>query len=134
MTICHNSFVAVFVNLFAVGKKWGKGGAASGATVRDRQKEHEAKRPALSVCQRQGSERRCLAGCFCSPPRQITLDRWRENYLIDEQSYPLHVINTLLMAAHLSSILGPAQQKKEGGAGGGRGCWEGGDIVTEAPN
>lgn len=130
MTICHNSFVAVFVNLFAVGKKKlrGKGGASSGAAVRDRQKEHEAKRPPLSVCQRQGSERRCLAGCFCSPPRQITLDRWRENYLIDEQSYPLHVINTLLMAGHLSSILGPAQQKREG-AGGGRGCWEGGDIL-----
>lgn len=116
MTICHNSFVAVFVNLFAVEKRGTEG--AGGAVGRHKQKEHEAKRPALSVCQRQGSERRCLAGCFCSPPRQITLDRRRENCLIDEQSYPLHVINTLLMTGHLSSILGPTQQKMESGGGG----------------
>lgn len=93
--------------------------------MHDTQKEHEAKRPALSVCQQQGSERRCLAGCFCSPRRQITLDRQQENCLIDEQSYPLHVINTLLMAGDLSSTLGLAQQKIEGGGGGG-----GGKVVT----
>lgn len=33
---------------------------------------------------------------------------------MDAQSYPLHVINTLLMAGHLSSTLGFAQQEKQG--------------------
>lgn len=43
---------------------------------------------------------------------QITLDKWRENCLIDEQSTSTHVINTLLMASHLSSILRSKTQRK----------------------
>lgn len=43
---------------------------------------------------------------------QITLDQWRENCLIDEQSTSTHVINTLLMVIHLSSPLCSKIQRK----------------------
>lgn len=137
--ICHNSFVTfLFFSFFftflpwkkkgaGVGEAW-RGAARRGKTSTGTRGEHEA----LSVCQQQGSECRCLAGCFCSPPRQITLDRQQEHCLIDAQSYPLHVINTGLMAGHLSSTLGLAQQKKEGGGLGVLGKWR--HIVTKAPN
>ena len=49
-----------------------------------------------------------------------------KNCLIDEQSNSLHVINTLLMAIHLSSIPRCKTQRKIGRGGG--------QIVMEAPN
>lgn len=49
---------------------------------------------------------------FCSLCHQITLDKQREDLVIDEQSNSLHVINTLLMATHLSSAVCSETRRK----------------------
>lgn len=52
--------------------------------------------------------------------------------MIDEQSNSLHVINTLLMAIHLSSILRCKTQRKMRRGGGSRDC-DGGSKLTAPP-
>lgn len=101
------AFEVPFLKLYAAGRR---GGAARRRASVQETRDRFIQCFSLSTPLRLLTDQNRRACRFCSLCHQITPDKCGENCLIDEQSDSLHVINTLLMATHLFSIVWRTQE------------------------